>query len=249
VGIVRAVRAVITERRARGIAPQAGGAARSVGPVGAGHGSTDDLVLPVARRAHEVAPMASAMSVAEFTPANSFAQDFTVAYPADEVFTLFGRIEDVADCLPGAFITARPSPDSVEGGIRVKVGPIAAAFAGTARVTRDEAMRSGRIIGAGTDAGGRSTTQGAISYRVLDGPREGTARIALQVGYTLKGALAQFSRPGLVRDLAARITAQFAANLEAKLAGRAPSSSASGLNPLSLLIGMLRSRITSWFGR
>src|SRR5437016_4675641 len=34
VGIVRAVRAVITERRARGIAPQAGGAARCIGPVG-----------------------------------------------------------------------------------------------------------------------------------------------------------------------------------------------------------------------
>jgi len=249
VGIVRAVRAVITERRTRGIAPQAGGAARCVGPVGAGHGSTNDFVSPAERHARDVAPVASAMPAADFTPANSFAQDFTVAYPADEVFMLFGRIEDVADCLPGAFITARPSPDSVEGGIRVKVGPIAAAFAGTARVTRDEAMRSGRIIGAGTDAGGRSTTQGAISYRVLDGPREGTARIALQVGYTLKGALAQFSRPGLVRDLAARITAQFAANLEAELAGRAPSSSASGLNPLSLLIGMLRSRITSWFGR
>ncbi|MEN3384140.1 MAG: aerobic carbon-monoxide dehydrogenase small subunit [Hyphomicrobiales bacterium] len=248
VGIVRAVRAVITERRARGIAPQAGGAARCVGPVGAGRGSTGDFAAPAERRARDVAPMASAMPVADFTPANSFAQDFVVAYPADEVFTLFGRIEDVAGCLPGAFITARPSADSVEGGIRVQIGPIAAAFAGTARITRDEATRSGRIMGVGADAGGRSTTQGMISYRVLDGP-EGTARVALQVGYTLKGALAQFSRPGLVRDLAARITVQFAANLEARLAGRAPASSISALNPLSLLIGMLRNRIASWFSQ
>jgi carbon-monoxide dehydrogenase small subunit len=104
------------------------------------------------------------------------------------------------------------------------------------------------LIGAGADAGGRSTTQGMITYRVLDGPREGTARVALQVGYTLKGALAQFSRPGLVRDLAARITAQFAANLEARLAGKVPASSTGGLNPLSLLISLLRNRITSWFG-
>jgi carbon-monoxide dehydrogenase small subunit len=103
-------------------------------------------------------------------------------------------------------------------------------------------------MGVGADAGGRSTTQGMISYRVLDGP-EGTARVALQVGYTLKGALAQFSRPGLVRDLAARITVQFAANLEARLAGRAPASSISALNPLSLLIGMLRNRIASWFSQ
>jgi carbon-monoxide dehydrogenase small subunit len=249
VGIVRAVRAVIVERRARGIAPQAGGAARSVGPVGAAHGSANDLALPAERRVRNAAPVASAASIAlaDFTPANSFTQDFTVAYPADAVFALFGRVDDVANCLPGAFITARPTEDSVEGGIRVKVGPILAAFAGTARITRDEANRSGRIIGAGADAGGRSTTQGMISYRVLDGP-SGTTRVELQVGYTLKGALAQFSRPGLVRDLAARITAQFAANLEARLAGRTPASSTRGLNPLSLLIGALRNRIASWFG-
>jgi carbon-monoxide dehydrogenase small subunit len=88
-----------------------------------------------------------------------------------------------------------------------------------------------------------------ISYRVTDGPSFGTARVELQVGYTLKGALAQFSRPGLVRELAARITAQFAANLEARLAGTAPESAANGLNPLSLLTGILRSRIASWFSR
>jgi aerobic carbon-monoxide dehydrogenase small subunit len=251
VGIVRAVRTVITERRARGIAPLAGGAARSIGPVGAGHGSANDLALPAERHARDAPPAASAVpvAVADFTPANSFTQDFTLAYPADAVFALFGRIEDVARCLPGAFITAQPTPDSVEGAIRVKVGPIAAAFAGAARITRDAPTRSGRIVGAGADAGGRSTTQGMITYRVLDGPRVGTARVELQVGYTLKGALAQFSRPGLVRDLAARITAQFAANLEARLAGRVPAASAGGLNALSLLIGMLRNRIASWFGR
>jgi aerobic carbon-monoxide dehydrogenase small subunit len=248
VGIVRAVRAVIAERRARGIAPQASGAARSIGPVGAGHGSTDDL-LPAGRRARDAAPVASLpAAVTDFAPANSFTQDFTVAHPADDVFALFGRIEDVAGCLPGASITARPGADSVEGAIRVKVGPIAAAFAGTARITRDESTRSGRIVGAGADAGGRSTTQGTIAYRVLDGPHEGTARIELQVGYTLKGALAQFNRPGLVRDLATRITAQFAANLEARLAGKAPAAPANDLSPLSLLIGILRSRIASWFG-
>src|SRR5882724_5401743 len=38
VGIVRAVRAVITERRARGIAPRLGGEHRPIGPVGAATG-------------------------------------------------------------------------------------------------------------------------------------------------------------------------------------------------------------------
>src|SRR5882724_790653 len=238
VGIVRAVRAVITERRARGIAPRAGGGPRTVGPVGARNGSTQGFV-PLAERRDSAGPAAASVAVADFTPANTFEQGFTVSHPVDKVFALFGRVEDVASCLPGASITGRPTADSVEGAIRVKVGPIAAAFAGTARITRNEANRSGRIIGAGADAGGRSTTQGMISYRVLAGPNAGTARVELKIGYTLKGALAQFSRPGLVRDLAARITTQFAANLEAKLAGKTPAPSADGLNPLSLLIGIL----------
>jgi carbon-monoxide dehydrogenase small subunit len=250
VGIVRAVRAVIMERRARGIPPRLGGGHRSIGPVGAAGGSTRVPVLPAERRPREAAPVSAAMvAVTDFNPANTFEQGFTVPHPAAEVFALFGRIEDVATCLPGASITARPTPDTVEGAIRVKIGPIAAAFAGRARIERDEPGRSGRIIGAGADAGGRSSTQGMIRYRVLDGPSEGTARVELQVGYTLKGALAQFGRPGLVRELAARITAAFAANLEARLGGRPPVASARSLNPLSLLIGLLWGRIGAWFGR
>jgi aerobic carbon-monoxide dehydrogenase small subunit len=244
VGIVRAVRAVITERRARGIAANIRGL-RSIGPVGAANGST---ILPREPQDRDVAPSPAAGSGAvleDFIPANSFTQDFTVPYPADEVFALFGRIEEVANCLPGASITARPTPDTVDGVIRVKIGPIAAAFAGSARIARDEAGRSGRIVGSGAD--GRSATQGMIRYRV-HGPSASTARVELQVGYTLKGPLAQFSRPGLVRDLAARITAQFAANLEATLGGKTPAP-VQDINPLSLLIGVLRNRIRSWFGR
>jgi carbon-monoxide dehydrogenase small subunit len=88
-----------------------------------------------------------------------------------------------------------------------------------------------------------------ISYRVLPGPGEGTTRVELQVGYTLKGTLAQFGRPGLVRDLAARITADFATNLEARLAGKPPAATASSLNPLSLLAHLLRRQLMSWLHR
>jgi carbon-monoxide dehydrogenase small subunit len=88
-----------------------------------------------------------------------------------------------------------------------------------------------------------------IRYRVTDGPAPGTSRVELEVGYTLKGALAQFSRPGLVRSVADRIIAAFAANLESRLAGQPAAVSAPGLNPLSLLINGLRRRIAAWFSR
>ncbi|WP_261403446.1 SRPBCC domain-containing protein [Chenggangzhangella methanolivorans] len=147
----------------------------------------------------------------------------------------------VADCLPGAFVDATPSPERVEGGIKVGLGPITASFRGVAAVTREEASRSGRILGAGAD--GRSGAQGEIRYRVEPGAQAGTSEIVMQVGYTLKGPLAQFGRPGLVRDIAARLTAEFAKNLEARLSG-APvqaggQAPAGGLNPFRLVAALI----------
>lgn len=256
VGIVRAVTSVIRDRRARGIAADAGGIGRRLGPVGARTGSAGGAsagaveTSPSAatdRPTFEAARRFPAVDVpVDFQPANSFDETFSVAFPPEDVFALFGRIEEVASCLPGATITARPSPERVEGAIRVKMGPIAAAFRGAALVTRDEAARSGRIVGAGHDAGGRSSTQGAITYRVVPGETPEGARVELSVGYTLKGALAQFGRPGLVRDLAARITTQFARNIEARLAGEDPPEASRELSPLSLVFGMVRGWVGTW---
>jgi carbon-monoxide dehydrogenase small subunit len=247
-GIVRAVRSVISERRARGIVPNPR-AQRPLGPVGASTTSRD--ISRAAQRTGRdavVVPVALA-AITDFTPAHMFNQGFTIAYPPDQVFALFGRIEDVASCLPGASITARPSDDTVGGAITIRLGPIAAAFRGTVRIERDEASRSGRIIGVGAEGGGRSTTQGMIRYRLTDGPALGTTHVDLQIGYTLKGALAQFSRPGLVRSVADRIITLFAANLEAQLAGRSVVTSAPSLKPLSLMIAHLRRQVVAWLGR
>jgi carbon-monoxide dehydrogenase small subunit len=57
--------------------------------------------------------------------------------------------------------------------------------------------------------------------------------------------LAQIAREGLVRDLAARLTADFARNLERQLSGIQPDGPAAegqNLNGVSLLIGLLRMR-------
>ncbi|MCJ2081350.1 xanthine dehydrogenase family Fe-S subunit [Methylobacterium sp. J-090] len=253
VGIVRAVRSVIAERRARGIAPTTGDR-RGLGPVGARLGTPSGPAAEAARTPlrpvaqAEAAPQIADLD-ADFVPAHRFDQAFTVAHPPDTVFAVFGDVEAVAACLPGAVLTGRPSPEVVEGALQVRIGPIAARFRGRARMFRDEAARSGRILGAGSDAGGRSATQGEIRYRVGPGEAPGTARIDLAVGYTLKGPLAQFGRPGLVRDLAGRLGAAFAANLEARLSG-APAPPAAGLNPLRWLLAALtaplRRRLAAW---
>lgn len=243
-GIVKAVASVIADRRARGIAPVSD--ARALGPVGARSGEAVAAVPLVVEKAAQPATTTMAIA-ADFKPANSFEQSFELAFPPEQVFAFFADIREVAACLPGAVVEAMPEPERVEGGMKVKLGPISTTFRGTARVTRDEATQSGVILGAGAD--GRSSTQGEIRYRVLEGTAPGTARVDLTVGYTLKGPLAQFGRPGLVREVAGRLIAEFAAHLEARLKGApAPAASSGGVNPLRLLFSLLAQRLKALIG-
>jgi len=82
---------------------------------------------------------------------------------------------------------------------------------------------------------------------------EGAAtRVDLAIGYTLTGMLAQIGRPGLVRDLAARLIAEFAGNLDGRLSGMSLDDTVAApaeLNGMSLLSGILRARVGRWFGR
>ncbi|WP_375464580.1 2Fe-2S iron-sulfur cluster-binding protein [uncultured Methylobacterium sp.] len=258
VGIVRAVRGVIAERRGRGIPALTHGsqtAPRGLGPVGARLGAAaSGGTMPARPDPAATATRPALIAIPEgFRPAHTFEQAFAVAHPPEAVFALFGDVAAVAACLPGAELSGAPAPDQVEGALRVRIGPIAAAFRGRARIERDEAARAGRIRGAGSDAGGRSATEGEIAYWVEPGAHPGTARVVLAVGYTLKGPLAQFGRPGLVRDLAGRITAEFARNLEARLSGSAIPVGGADLNPLRLLLGLLldplRRRLAAWRAR
>jgi carbon-monoxide dehydrogenase small subunit len=163
---------------------------------------------------------------------------------------MFGDIATVAACLPGASLTAPPNLARVEGTIRVKLGPIAATFAGAARVERNETDLSGRIIGIGNDRRSRSSTHGEIRYRLSPLDQGAATRVDLSVGYRLSGMLGQVGRPGLVRDLAARLIAEFAGNLDRRMSGTSLDGAvATELSGASLVFSLLRARAARWFGR
>jgi carbon-monoxide dehydrogenase small subunit len=255
VGIVRAVFMVIERRRIRGIAAQRDGGRKILGPVGSGRGRRNGVDQNRSRPSQPVRPLHEARStddaIPDFTPVNAIERYFEVAHPADRVFAAFGDIEDVASCLPGVSLTAPVRSGRVEGAIRVKMGPIVATFQGMARVERNPSDKSGRIIGIGADARNRSSTQGEVRYRVkpLDASR---TQVDLSIGYTLKGTLAQFGRPALIRGLAGTMIAEFANNLDRRLSS-APSVAESAppvdLNALSLLLRTVRAYFARWFVR
>jgi carbon-monoxide dehydrogenase small subunit len=100
-------------------------------------------------------------------------------------------------------------------------------------------------LGIGSDQRSRSSTQGEIRYRLVPTDQGAATRVELSIGYSLRGMLAQIAREGLVRDLAARLTADFARNLERQLSGiqpDGPAAEARNLHGVSLLIGLLRTR-------
>jgi carbon-monoxide dehydrogenase small subunit len=249
VGIVRAVQSVITERRARDIAPEPDGGRKVLGPAGSGHKAcvSSQKLMPAQPAVSEPAAAVAPLDIPDFTPSTTLEQQFTVAHAPAKVFALFDDIAAVASCLPGATLVGAPRPERVEGAIRVKIGPISANFNGAARVERNEADLAGRILGIGSDQRSRSTTQGEIRYRLVPQDDGAATRVELSIGYSLTGMLAQVGRSGLVRDLAARLVAEFAGNLDRRLSGDVTSapSAAADLNGVSLILGLLRERATN----
>ncbi|UZE48928.1 2Fe-2S iron-sulfur cluster-binding protein [Rhodopseudomonas sp. P2A-2r] len=247
VGIVRAVQSVISARRARGIAPEHDAGRRLLGPVGSGHAACVSVQPSVALVAPvEMISAVAPLVIPDFTPSTVLEQHFDVAHPPAKVFAIFEDIAGVAACLPGASLTGTPMPERIEGAIRVRIGPISANFNGAARVESDAAQLSGRILGIGVDQRSRSQTQGEIRYRLLPIAESAATRVELSIGYSLTGMLAQVGRSGLVRDLAARLIAEFAGNLDRRLSHGADAARvpAAELNGISLVFGLLRDRAT-----
>jgi aerobic carbon-monoxide dehydrogenase small subunit len=171
-------------------------------------------------------------------------ESFAIAAPPAAVWQALADFPKVAACLPGAELGEHDA-NSVKGRLRVKLGPMAASFAGSATVQRDDAAMTGVARGAGTDSGSRSRTRGELTYRLTPEAGGRQTRVAVTVEYDLQGPLAQFSRSNLARDFAGRVVAEFAANLDRALGvgDAVPASSPRSLDALGLLWTLIWSRI------
>lgn len=259
VGIMQAVSQVIEARRSRGIAAIPDGGRTRLGPSGCGHAG---VASPSSPRIVEDAPASPNAAVAapelrlhsDWQPQRTLAKSFQVVHPQSEVWNLFRDVDAVASCLPGAAITGKGEDGHVDGRISVKLGPIETDFGGAAVIMRDDASLSGTIEGRGVDRSTRSATRGRIRYAVRPGDRPDETRIDIEIGFTLTGALAQIGRSGLVEDLAQRIIAMFAQNLERRLSDPGgdhgtPSTPAAQLDAGLLMRSMAATFIRKVIGR
>jgi carbon-monoxide dehydrogenase small subunit len=268
VGIVRAIQSVIAERKAMGLSSPVSPRI-ALGPVGSGHAK------PTAASGAAVAqPAAGATKQTELAgalqrttagrsttapvmgkPQTTLHQSFSVDHRRDEVWDFFGRLGEVTTCLPGTSLLDTPTDDHVETRIRIKVGPIIAEFEGMADVVRDPSSYSGMIHGSARDIRSSSTTRGEIRYVLVEENGGSATRVNIEVGFTLTGPLAQFSRSSIVQDIAKRMTGAFAQNLQTRLnqgdsgarAGRTAHAAVSEFNAGSLMFSVLWDRIKAFF--
>jgi carbon-monoxide dehydrogenase small subunit len=154
-----------------------------------------------------------------------FEESFVVARSPATVWAIFADIPAVVACLDGAELTEHDA-NTAKGKMTIKLGPIQAAFSGSAVIERDDRALRGIIRGAGSDKGTGSRTKGEIVYRLTPEADGQQTRVSVTVEYSLQGALAQFSRSGLVQELGRRLVSDFAAKLNARLAGAQTAPSA-----------------------
>jgi carbon-monoxide dehydrogenase small subunit len=151
----------------------------------------------------------------------------------------------IAACLPGAELLEHDAR-TVKGRLNVKLGPMAASFAGSAAIERNDAAMTGSAKGAGGDAQSRSRTRADLSYSLK--PEGAATRVSVVVEYDLQGPLAQFSRSGLAQDLGRRIVGEFATNLNARLSGGSAPAAAAPLAAGTLFWSVVWARIKRLFG-
>jgi carbon-monoxide dehydrogenase small subunit len=229
VGIVKAIQAALAKLKD---APRPSPGARGIGPVG-----SHPPVVPSDRS--RASATATRAAVASTTAAGSeslelidwtaveregveLRQSFAVPFPRAEVWRFFADLDQVVRCIPGARLTASVQDGRAQGEVNVKLGPIVSTFQGVLDIARDNASYRGVVRGAGRDARSPSSARALIAYDVT-APDASTSRVDVSVKFLLSGALAQFSRGGLVKDVADHLTQTFAQNLEARLSGKAPA--------------------------
>jgi carbon monoxide dehydrogenase subunit G len=149
-------------------------------------------------------------------------QSFVVAYPLDDVWASFHDIPGIVACLPGASLTEPPDSHALKLAMTVKLGPIVASFAGDGEMTLNENEKCGSVSGGGVDRKSATRVKGVAAFS-LHAVAANETRVDVRVDYTIAGSLAQFSRGGIVKELATRLTEAFAQNLKSKLDAQSAS--------------------------
>jgi uncharacterized protein len=183
---------------------------------------------------------------------------FEVAAPVQEVWSYLLDVEKVVPCMPGAELTEVVDRDNYKGKLNFKLGPVSLSFAGTiTMVERDEGMHRVVLKGKGMEQRGKGAASATVTS-TLESVGEAT-RVDVVQDLQVQGQAASMAR-GMMQDVAAKLTQQFADCLQARMgsegrtvdapAGREPGPvKARPVGGLRLFFGALGRAIRRGFSR
>ena len=141
---------------------------------------------------------------------------FTVPTGIDETWAHFNDIASVAECFPGATVTA-VEDDTFTGSCKVKLGPIALVYNGSGTfVEKDETAHRFVVEAKGKDKRGNGTAGANVTVSMTD--TSGSTDVEVVTDLSITGKPAQFGR-GVMQDVSDKLLGQFVACLETRLAG------------------------------
>jgi uncharacterized protein len=150
---------------------------------------------------------------------------FTVPVPPEQAWKVLLDVERIAPCMPGASVLSVDG-DSVEGQVKVKLGPLSLTYKGTARFAeKDEANHTIVLNASGKETRGAGTASAAVNAVLKPGEDAATTTATIHTSLNVTGRPAQFGR-SLLPEISGKLIAQFAENLAAMISADSTSETA-----------------------
>jgi carbon monoxide dehydrogenase subunit G len=140
---------------------------------------------------------------------------FSVNVPIDRAWALLTDVEKIAPCLPGAQLEEIEG-DEFRGSVKVKVGPITAAYKGKASFIELNSDTHTAVLRAeGRDTKGAGNASATVTATLVGD--EVKTDVTVNTNLAITGKVASFGR-GVLADVSNKLLTQFVASLEELIA-------------------------------
>jgi uncharacterized protein len=155
---------------------------------------------------------------------------FTVPVPPDQAWDVLLDVERIAPCMPGATVDAVDG-DTVNGRIKVKVGPVSLTYKGTAKfIERDPEAHVVVLEASGKETRGAGTASANVRASMAPDASGAGTEVTMHTSMNVTGRPAQFGR-GVMVEVGGKLVTQFAANLAQLITGDSGGGDAGGESP------------------
>ena len=152
---------------------------------------------------------------------------FTVPATPEQAWEVLLDAERIAPCMPGASVLSVDG-DSVEGQVKVKLGPLSLTYKGTAKFTeRNPETRVVVVEAAGKETRGAGTASATVRASLAPDASGSGTEVTMHTTMNVTGRPAQFGR-GVMVEVGGKLVEQFAANLAKLIAGDTGSGGDAG---------------------